>query len=210
MSRKNGAAILQIDPGLAFGSGRHASTFLCLRVLSDLADGGFSPRRILDLGSGSGILALAAALIFPQAAEIIGLDSDAETLPVARANADLNNLSPRAAFTEGPVSQLSPGFDLILSNITLNPLKELALAITELSAPGAKAVLSGLLEDQEEEAYLAYRSLGWEISARLFQEEWSALLLALGQVRAADGQDREGSLTVFRREARKEALPEKL
>jgi ribosomal protein L11 methyltransferase len=166
--------VLRLDPGLAFGSGHHASTWLGLKFLADLAP---LALRILDLGFGSGILALAAAALNP-AAEVYGLDNDPDTLEVAEANAALNGLAGRVDFSLRPLDQLAPPFDLIVANLTLAPLLELAPALAALSGPGGRLILSGLLESQAPEAASAYEALGLGLEQQLGREEWAALLLA--------------------------------
>lgn len=150
--------VLRIDPGLAFGSGHHATTFMCLTFLSELAP---AAGRILDVGAGSGILALACAALNP-GAEIIGVDNDPETVEVAAGNAAANGLTGRVDFSDRPLDRLRPPFDLIVANITSGPLMELAPGLTGLAGPGALLVLSGLPESQAPEVYEVYGLLGWQ------------------------------------------------
>jgi len=149
--------VLRIDPGLAFGSGHHATTFMCLTSLAELAP---AAKRILDVGAGSGILALACAALNP-AAVVIGVDNDPETVEVAEGNAAANGLTGRVDFSDRPLDRLDPPFDLIVANITSNPLMELAPGLTGLAGPGARLVLSGLPETQAPEVYEVYGRLGW-------------------------------------------------
>ena len=166
--------VLRLDPGLAFGSGHHATTFLCLRFLAELAPGA---ARILDVGFGSGILALAAAALNP-AAEVWGLDNDPETLAVAEANAAANDLAGRVTFSLRPPAELAAPFDLLAANLTLAPLLELAPALAALTAPGGRLILAGLLAaDQADEAAARYAALGFLLERRQEREEWAALLL---------------------------------
>jgi len=165
--------VLRLDPGLAFGSGHHATTWLCLKLLADLAP---LATRILDVGFGSGILALAAAGLHP-AAEVSGVDNDPETLAVAEANAALNGLAGRINFSCRSLDQLLPPFDLIAANLTLAPLLELAPILTGLAGPTSRLILSGLLDSQTSEAAWAYEALGWTLEIRLEREEWAALVL---------------------------------
>ncbi len=167
------ARVLRLDPGLAFGSGHHATTFLCLYLLAELAP---EAARILDVGAGSGILTLAAAALNPQALTV-GVDNDPETIEVARENAALNNLAG-ASFSGAALSDLSGKFDLIVANITLNPLLELAPLISERASDNAKLILSGLLDSQAEEAASEYEKRGWKLSRRLNRDEWTGLLFA--------------------------------
>ena len=174
------AVVLRLDPGLAFGSGHHATTWLCLKLLAELAPGA---GRILDVGFGSGILALAAAALNP-AAEVLGVDNDPAVLAVAEANAALNGL--RVGFSSKTLDQLSPPFDLIAANLTLAPLLELAPLITPLAGPTGRLILSGLLESQAAEAARAYEPFGFSLEGRLGREEWAALLLGRGRQGAAE------------------------
>lgn len=169
-------SILRIDPGLAFGSGHHASTFMCLSLLSEKAS---AARRILDVGAGSGILSLAAAALNP-GASVTGVDNDPETIAVAEENARDNRMEGRIDFSDRELSALTDSFDLILANITLGPLKELAPGISRLAADRAALILSGLLESQVEEIVGCYRDLGWALHRHLGRDEWAGLLLIKG------------------------------
>jgi ribosomal protein L11 methyltransferase len=164
--------VLRLDPGLAFGSGHHASTCLCLDFLTELAP---AARRVLDLGSGSGILALAAAALNP-GAEVFGVDNDSTTLTVARDNAAVNGLADRVDFRD-TLAGLPAPFDLIAANITLGALQELAPEVTGLAAVPGRLILSGLLTVQAAEAVQAYQALGWTPTETREREEWSGLTL---------------------------------
>ncbi|MDR1313754.1 MAG: 50S ribosomal protein L11 methyltransferase [Deltaproteobacteria bacterium] len=225
--------VVRMSPGAAFGSGRHPTTFLCLKILSDLseaeeaapegpaaasaapdgeaggeasspkggpaADGyasaALSPfpsrKRILDLGSGSGILAIACAMLFPDS-EVLGLDTDADTTGTARKNAEANNVLRRAEFRSGTLDGSFGGFDVIAANITLNPLLGLAGEITRAARPGARLALSGLLADQAEECARAYQRQGWHWLRHLGQAEWSALEMAFPGGAGDEGDGAEG------------------
>ncbi|MDR0881876.1 MAG: 50S ribosomal protein L11 methyltransferase [Candidatus Adiutrix sp.] len=164
-----GDIILRIDPGLAFGSGHHATTFMCLAHLAELAP---RARRILDLGAGSGILSLACAALNPEA-EVVGRDNDPETLAVAEANARANQLTG-IDFSVRPLEDLTAPFDLIVANITSGPLMELAPAVSRLTGPGAWLILSGLPEKDAPEVYEVYESLGWAGQQISRQDGWEA------------------------------------
>lgn len=173
--------VLKLDPGLAFGTGHHATTYMCLWALLDLLQKPVG--RLLDLGAGSGILALSAALLTAGQTprpEIIGLDNDPETVPVAVANAALNGLEDRVAFTADPRMLAGKPCGLILANITLGPLLALKETVAQAAGAGAGLVLSGLLADQVEEATAAYRALGFQPQRLLRLGEWAALVLRQG------------------------------
>ena len=164
--------VLLLDPGLAFGSGHHATTCLCLGYLVELAPGA---QRILDLGSGSGILALAAAALNPTA-YILGIDNDPTTVAVAEENAEINNLGGRVKFSVSP-DDLKPPFDLLVANITAGVLMELAPQITSLAESNSRLILSGLLHFQVDEVAEVFLGLGWVLTQHQRQDEWSGLLL---------------------------------
>lgn len=177
--------VLRLDPGLAFGSGHHATTFLCLKFIAELAP---SARRILDVGAGSGILSLAAAAL-NASAEVIGVDNDPDTIEVAQDNAAANGLTGRVRFGGQSLGELSGAFDLIVANITLGPLTSLAGLISDRAPEGGNLVLSGLLESQVEEAVGVYERLGWGTARRLGRDEWAALLLVKGRPPKAAGRE---------------------
>jgi len=168
--------VLRIDPGLAFGSGHHASTFMCLKLLCDYAA---EAARVLDVGAGSGILSLTAAALNP-AAEIYGVDNDPDTIGVAEENAFDNKLGHRIKFSAQDLSSLKAGFDLIMANITLKPLQDLAPQISRLAGDQARLILSGLLETQLAEIRQSYESLGWGLQRRMGRDEWAGLLFVKG------------------------------
>ncbi|MDR1165878.1 MAG: 50S ribosomal protein L11 methyltransferase [Deltaproteobacteria bacterium] len=174
--------ILRIDPGAAFGSGRHPTTFLCLKLLAKLQAEGHSFARILDIGAGSGVLALAAALLFPDS-RAVGVDSDAATVEVAEGNKKENGLGDRAEFSARPLTDLNGDFDLALANITLNPLLELAPRVAAIFKKPGRLIVSGLIESQVQEISAKYQSLGFHPLEFFVQGEWAALLLA----RVSDG-----------------------
>lgn len=164
--------VLRLDPGLAFGSGHHATTCLCLDLLTGLVP---TACRILDLGSGSGILSLAVAALNPEA-EVFGVDNDSTTLGVARDNAERNGLANRVDFRD-TLEGLPVSFDLIVANITLGILQELAPAVTGLAAAPGRLILSGLLTTQVPEVVRTYQALGWTPTETREREEWSGLVL---------------------------------
>lgn len=145
---------LTIDPGMAFGTGGHATTQLCLEaILSAFASGAVGPdSRVLDYGCGSGILALAAAGL--GAEQVIALDIDPVAVRVAQANAQANGLDHRVrcVSAQEDLSEHKPapdaGFDLVVANILAQPLKVLAPVLWQCVGPGGGLVLSGLLETQ--------------------------------------------------------------
>jgi ribosomal protein L11 methyltransferase len=134
---------LVLDPGMAFGTGSHPTTRLCLEWLERTVTAGQS---LLDYGCGSGILAIAAAKF--GAAPVDGVDIDPQAVVAAEANAERNDVSTRFAVSDQPISRQ---FDIVVANILANPLKALAPAICGHVCPGGQLALSGILEEQAEE-----------------------------------------------------------
>lgn len=165
--------VIHLDPGQAFGTGAHASTRLVLEIMQELADGGARPRRVLDLGAGSGILALAAAALWPEA-EVHAVDNDPAAVLVARENAALNGASI-ATGLEWP-----PGaFDLVMANIQADVLAELVAALVPRVA--GNLILSGLLTEQVDGVAAEYAAAGLRVLRTAPGREdpaWSAALLA--------------------------------
>ena len=143
---------LQLDPGMAFGTGTHATTAQCLEWLARQAS--LQGRRVLDYGCGSGILALAAAKL--GAAEIWAVDHERQALQATRENAAHNGLSTplHTCLPQDLPAQLT--VEVLLANILANPLCELAPHFAELCVPGADLVLSGILQEQEDMIRAAY------------------------------------------------------
>jgi len=139
--------IIRLDPGLAFGTGTHPTTRMCLRWIAQYA----MPGRVLDYGCGSGILAIAAAKF--SAGEVVGVDIDDAAVESSRRNAAANGV--RAQF--GVPQDLSGKFDLVVANILATPLKVLAPLLRERVAVGGHLVLAGILERQAQELTYAYQ-----------------------------------------------------
>ena len=145
-----GAVVVELDPGLAFGTGTHPTTALCLQWL----DGAnLEGRRVIDYGCGSGILGIAALKL--GAAEVIAVDHDPQALAATRENARRNGVAERLR-TLAPGEPLPGGADLLLANILANVLVELAPTLAPLLPAGGELVLSGILEEQAEEVARAY------------------------------------------------------
>ncbi len=170
---------LLVDAGMAFGTGEHATTAGCLLALSRLHKQGLKPKRILDMGCGSGILAMAAHKLWPNA-EVLGVDIDAVAVRVARMNAKLNQCSPRLHYLAGDGykhAEVARGglYDLIIANILARPLMRMAKDFARVSAPGAYGILSGLLTSQERMVLSAHRGHGLTLEHAARRNGWSAL-----------------------------------
>jgi ribosomal protein L11 methyltransferase len=172
---------IEIDAGEAFGTGHNPTTAGCLAALEMLARRR-SFRRILDLGCGSGVLAIAAARLLP-AAQVIAVDNDPIATGVARANAYLNRTGQRVRILTAtgfahPKLRAAQAFDLVLANILPRPLLRLATGMHRAIAPGGIAVLSGLLQQQAREVATAYRAAGFQLVRQERRAGWTILTLA--------------------------------
>jgi ribosomal protein L11 methyltransferase len=167
-----GQVVLDLDPGRAFGTGGHASTRLCLVAISDLA----ACERFLDLGCGSGVLAIACAKMFA-AASGIGIDVDADSVEVSRENAARNGVSERISFSTTPLEEVHGPFDVVTANILPDVLIPLAPSIAARVGAGGTLVLSGILDELADGVEAAYLALGLRTHARLDEEGWRALVM---------------------------------
>jgi ribosomal protein L11 methyltransferase len=175
-----GHAVLWLDPGLAFGTGNHETTRLCVERLVTLAEDRGTSGRVIDAGCGSGILALSAALLGFQ--QVRGFDNDPEAVRVSEENAALNYLAGRVHFNVGDlVSGLeaeSGRADILLANIQADVLMRFAGELLGAVAPGGALVLSGILAQENAQVRTAFEALanGWTVNARVMGE-WSDVLL---------------------------------
>lgn len=147
----NGRHAIVLDPGLAFGTGSHPTTQLCLEWLDEHLSGG---ERVIDYGCGSGILAIAAARL--GAAAVCAIDIDPQALDSARHNATVNAVALDVRATGAPAP--APA-DVVVANILANPLRVLAPLLTGLVAPGGRLVLAGLLDRQASEIAACYPAI---------------------------------------------------
>jgi ribosomal protein L11 methyltransferase len=170
---------IEIEAALAFGTGHHGTTRGCLLAFDDLARRR-RPRNVLDVGTGSGVLAIAAARTLRRAVNAIDIDPLA--VGVARENARLNRAGAFIAFARanGPatasVRRRAP-YDLIFANILLTPLRRMAVSLSALAAHGGHIVLSGLLPAQANAAIAIYRAQRLTLERRIVLEGWATLVL---------------------------------
>jgi len=172
--------VVEIDPGRAFGTGHHPSTYLVLKRLETLFEELFWPNGVkpyvLDLGTGTGILAIAAAKF--GAREVVALDIDPEAAEVARQNVQRNHVHGKIRVSTTPIWELADTFDLILANIGSYELKLLAEHIAPLSVSGGHVVLSGFLREEVPELQKVYQDLGLKVVHQEVDpefEEWALL-----------------------------------
>jgi ribosomal protein L11 methyltransferase len=160
------AIVVRMDPGLAFGTGTHPTTALCLRWLDANPPLG---KRVLDYGCGSGILAIAALVLGADTAA--GTDIDPQALTATRSNAEDNRVSERLSVVG--IDEVPTGpYDLVLANILAGPLVALAPTLLQHLKPGGEIVLAGLLDRQADEVEAAYPDVDWQ---RESDEGWTRL-----------------------------------
>jgi ribosomal protein L11 methyltransferase len=158
--------VLALDPGMAFGTGLHPTTRLCLTALEEVADrGDLADARVLDVGCGSGILAIAALKL--GAATAVGVDTDP--------NASRNGLTRRLRAREGSLPTGDPAFDVVLANLIAGLLVTLAGGLRDELRPGGILVASGIFIDREAEVVAAFRPVGLAITGRRAEGDWVAL-----------------------------------
>lgn len=183
-ARPPGTVAFEIDAGLAFGTGQHATTGGCLEALDRLESGGARFANIADIGTGTGLLAFAALALWPES-KCIATDIDPVAVDVARENAAINGvqlgheagqlLLAAADGMQSPMLAARAPFDLIIANILAGPLIELAPDFADALQPGGMVILAGLLETQAASVASAYESHGLRVASRSFGE-WPVLV----------------------------------
>ena len=173
-----GRVALKLDPGLIFGTGAHATTRMCLESLEACSGAG---KRVLDLGCGSGILAIAALLLGCDSA--VGVDIDEKAPPVVMANAALNSIGPDrlTAFSgdvlsEGDLTRRlkSEKFDIVTANIVADVIITIAKRAREFTRDGGVFIASGVIDGREAEVEAAIAAAGFKILRRLHTDNWHA------------------------------------
>ena len=177
---RRGEVLIRIDPGMAFGTGQHPTTRLCLEALESRLRPGHT---VLDVGTGSGILAIAAALL--GAERVIALDRDPVAVAVAHQNVATNGVDDRVRVLEGSLSavaplpgQDAPRFDLVLANISSAGIVEMAPDLAHALAPGGTLVASGISEPSVETCRDTLEKAGLRLLERMDREGWCALVCA--------------------------------
>lgn len=172
--RAPGDVVLALDPGMAFGTGLHPTTRLCLAALEPLAeDGRLAGARVLDVGCGSGILAIAAIKLGAVAA--LGLDTDPIAIEATIANSRRNRLARRIRARAGSLPSGEAPYDVVLANLIAGVLVPLASFLYDELRPGGTLLGSGIFIDREDEVRTAFEAAGLQIAGRSSEGEWVAL-----------------------------------
>jgi ribosomal protein L11 methyltransferase len=162
--------IVRIEPGMAFGTGTHETTRLCLNAIQQHYAGG----SFLDVGTGTGILAIAAAKLFPEA-HVEACDTDADAIAIARENAAANGVLDQVNFRTGSVDDATASADLVCANLTADVITQLMPTLVGLSC--GKLILSGILETQIEMVQAALHACGVDEFEIAPDGEWVALIV---------------------------------
>lgn len=191
----DGGRAFLIDAGQAFGTGHHGTTSGCLAMLDRLAVAGDGFGNVIDLGTGTGLLAFAARHLWP-AATVAATDIDPIAIDVTRENMEFNDVDRVALIvadgTRDPAIAAAAPYDLIIANILAGPLIAMAPEVAGIAAPGATIVLAGLLTTQAEKVVDAYAAQGAIVRERDVRGDWTILCLTAAAERRASATDGSG------------------
>lgn len=166
--------VIRMDPGMAFGTGTHFTTAGCLRMLDDLLAAGHPMPSVLDVGTGTGVLAIGALLLGAERA--VGLDTSADAVAATVENAALNGVGDRLEAHHGPLGTLPPGtYPVIVANLLAPLLVRLARDLERRMAPGGLLIVSGLLREQEDKVEAALSAAGLRRTAEITDDDWAVL-----------------------------------
>jgi ribosomal protein L11 methyltransferase len=178
-----GGRAFLIEAGQAFGTGHHGTTSGCLAMLDALASGGREFAKVIDVGTGTGLLAFAAVDLWP-GATVVATDIDPVAIDVTRENAARNGIAGVALFVADgarhPDIDVEAPYDLVIANILAGPLVSMAPELAAIAAPDAVIVLAGLLETQRESVVAAYAACGCTLEAIDRRGDWTVLRLRAG------------------------------
>ena len=171
-----GDLVIELDPGMAFGTGYHPTTRMCMEALEELVEPGM---KLLDLGSGSGILTILALRL--GAGSAVAVDIDPLAVRTARKNLKAAKLLPQVALVKGSIPHQAAGeaeFDLAVANISARILIDRTKALSSVLKPGGRLVASGIIQSQAEEVAEAFLAAGLALQSSKTHDDWTALVLS--------------------------------
>ncbi|MEA3363520.1 MAG: 50S ribosomal protein L11 methyltransferase [Thermodesulfobacteriota bacterium] len=172
---QEGEVVIEIDPGMAFGTGTHGTTQLCLEVIAERLNQPDPPVNMLDVGTGSGILALGAAALGCR--DVVATDIDSAACAIARENVHKNSRGDQIDITEQSLEELPGQFDLIVANILAEENIRLKDAFMDHLCPGGWLILSGILKEKESLVCRGFADLPLKFFPSRYQDEWVCLIL---------------------------------
>lgn len=172
--------VVEIDPGMAFGTGQHASTRMCLEAIEDilLKDRTIGKWRVLDVGTGTGILGISCAKLGAQS--VIGVDIDPKAVEIARKNAAINDVEDRVRIVNRDVRKMKGAFDLIVANLTAETLLKIKSHLITLTDPGRYLIISGIIEQNGKTIEEAFSTESMKIMKTIREKEWLCCILKKG------------------------------
>lgn len=163
--------IINLDPGSAFGTGTHPTTKLCIQALEKIT---YDSAKIADIGTGSGILAVAAAKL--GAESVIGVDNDASVISVAKENAEKNNVADKCTFFAGSAEDVKGKFEVVIANILPHIIIEMMSELARLTKQDGHLILSGIIQAKSQEVQDSALQNGFKIIDILQEETWVAII----------------------------------
>jgi len=174
-AQQKGELVIEIDPGMAFGTGTHPSTQMCLRALEEVVHSSSPPLSMLDVGTGSGILAIAARKLGVR--QVLAIDIDPVAIDCARKNAAVNNINRGIDFRVGSLDGLRRKFDISVANLLPQELLQMAPFLPKRVSSGGTLIISGLLRGQKKEIFAPFSRQDLEILRSQESKGWSCLVL---------------------------------
>lgn len=170
---RDNRTVLSIDPGAAFGTGTHATTSLCLGILDECVVDGIT---VLDIGCGSGILAIASVLLGAESA--LGVDIDAQSVKTAKENAEINNLSDKTEFIVGDLADKVTGkYDVVCANIVADVIIKLLPDVGNFMKEDGILIISGIIDIRKDDILKAIEQNGFYIECEAYRDNWCAFVL---------------------------------
>ena len=170
---KQNRTVLNIDPGAAFGTGTHATTSLCLEMLQGFVN---ENSKMLDIGCGSGILALASVLLGAESA--FGVDIDAQSVKTARENAQINKIDDKVSFEVGDLTEVVSGkYDIICANIVADVVIRLLPDAKEFMTDNGRLIISGIIDLRKDDVLKAVGENGFKVADERYKDNWCAFVL---------------------------------